>query len=156
MKSYRETGTIWPKPILARKHSVRTKRLVGTVRKKLSRNPRRSIRKMAKDIQTSPGTICRFFKRCLGQKLLKIGTRTTSAFDCGTIKSKAAGEVILIYWWYIDKILQEMQSAGDNTFIWTGKKIFTMETGSWQQFRTLSTHLPILLKTGTDFQSHHQ
>ena len=50
MKRLKETGSTATKPILGRKRSVRTKRLVDTIRKKVSRNPRRSMRQMAKAV----------------------------------------------------------------------------------------------------------
>ena len=75
LKRYQETGTTLTKPIRDRKRRARTTRLVDIVRKKVSRNYRRSIRKMAKDLQTSRGTIRTIVKEGLGLKLLKIQCR---------------------------------------------------------------------------------
>ena len=70
LKRYQETGTTSSKSIPGRKYSTRTKQLVDVVQKKVFRNPRRGIRKMAKDLQKSRGTIRRIVKENLSMKPL--------------------------------------------------------------------------------------
>jgi len=51
---YRETKSIEDRPRSGRPRTARTRKLLKNVREKIRRNPRRSMRKMAKDAQTSP------------------------------------------------------------------------------------------------------
>ena len=127
LKRYQETGTTSSKPI--RKRSARTKQLVDIVRKKVSRNPRRSIRKMAKDLQKSRGTIRRIVKEDLGMKPFKMLRR--HLISQGS-KAKRLERT--------KKMLQAMRSAGDKVFIWSDEKIFTVEPQvNTQNDRVLAT-----------------
>lgn len=72
IKGYKRSGSTSTKPSPGRKRSVGTKRSVDIVRKVVSWTPRRSIRKMAKDLQVSGTMISRIVKDCLCLMLYKM------------------------------------------------------------------------------------
>ena len=86
------------------------------IRKKVTRNFRRSIRKMTEDLQTSRGTIRRIVKEDLGMKPFKILRRHLTSQGS---KAKRLERT--------KKMLQAMRSAGDKVFIWSDETIFTVE-----------------------------
>lgn len=68
MKRYKETGKTTSKPIPGQKRSVQTKRVVGMVRKRIQRNPRRSMRATTKVVNISRTSLRRIVKQDLGLK----------------------------------------------------------------------------------------
>lgn len=116
MKGYKETGWTSTKPIPGKKGNVRTKRLVGISRKKVSRNPRRSMRKMAKDLQAWRRTICIIIKDGLCLKPYKMRRWHLSLVAS---KNKRLSRT--------KNLLQEMRSANEKVFIWSNENIFTVE-----------------------------
>ena len=106
IKRFEETGSTATKPIPGRKRGVRTKRLVDTIRKKLSRNPRRSIRQLAKDLQVSRRTVGRVVKKNLGLTSYKMQRRHLIS---SASKAKRLDRT--------KNILQETRSASDKVFI---------------------------------------
>ena len=122
LKRFKETASTATKSIPGRKRSVRTKRLVDTIRKKVSRNPRRSIRQMAKDLKVSRRTVGRVVKEGLGLTSYKMQRRHLIS---SASKAKRLDRT--------KKMLEEMRSAGDKVFIWSDEKIFTVEPQINQQ-----------------------
>ena len=116
LKLYRETGTSSTKPIPVPKRSVRTKGLIEKVKKRVNRNPTRSMRSMARGINISQTTIRRVVKEDLGLKALKMQHRhLTSAASKQRRLDRGK------------KMLEEMQGATDKVLVWSDEKIFTVE-----------------------------
>jgi inhibitor of nuclear factor kappa-B kinase subunit alpha len=129
MKRYSETGSIDSKPIPGRKRSVRTKRLVDVVRKRVSRNPRRSMRQMARSLDISETTMRRVVHEDLKCKALKLQRRHLIS---AASKAKRLDRC--------KKMADEIQGAGDKVFIWSDEKIFTVEAvANIQNDRFLAT-----------------
>lgn len=72
MKQYKETGKTTNKLIPGRKHSVQTKRVVEIVRKRVQRNPRRSVRAL----------------KNFTEKNCQTGSQTESTKNAATSKKK--------------------------------------------------------------------
>lgn len=90
--------------------------LVEIVRKKMSRNPQRSIRKMAKDLQES---------RCMIDTIVRDGL---SLKPCRMRRRYLIAEVSKKK--LLDRtktLLQAMRSPGAKVFIWLDEKICTAE-----------------------------
>ena len=76
MKRFQECGTTSSKPIPGRNRSVRTRRIIEVVKKRVRRNPRRSMRKTAKELNiSSETTLRRVVKDDLGLKAYKMVRR---------------------------------------------------------------------------------
>ena len=75
VKHFRKTGTCIPRIRKTPKKSVRRKRLIKCTRKKLRRNPARSIRKLTAEVHVSPSTMHRLLKKDLKVKAYKITKR---------------------------------------------------------------------------------
>ena len=117
MKWYKETGKTSSKPIPGRKRSVRTKRNIEVIKKRISRNPRRSMRKTAKDLQIAQTSLTRIVKRDLGLKAYKMQHRH--------LISSASKQKCLER---SKKMLDDIQSATGKVFIWSDEKIFTVQS----------------------------
>ena len=63
---YSETRDVQDRPRQGRPRSQRTHKLIKAVREKIRRNPRRSIRKLAKEHQTSVATMHTVCRKDLG------------------------------------------------------------------------------------------
>lgn len=70
IKRFKETGSSKIQPKQGRKRSIRTPKLVKTVRERIRRNPAQSMNKMAKVLQISRSTIRRVVKEDLHLKSL--------------------------------------------------------------------------------------
>lgn len=116
MKRYHETGTTVNKIIPGRNRSVRTKRLVELVKKRVQRNPRRSMRQSAKDLNISQASMNRIVKEDLGLKAYKVQRRHLISAP-SKLKRLDRGK----------KMLEEIHSAADNVFIWSDEKMFTVQ-----------------------------
>ena len=64
-KQFQDTGTFSSKPIPGRKRSIRTKNVISAVKKKMIRNPQRSVRKIAKEAGISRSSMQRIVKEDL-------------------------------------------------------------------------------------------
>ena len=116
MKRYHETGNTVNKIIPGRNRSVRTKRLVELVKKRVQRNPRRSMRQSAKDLNISQASMNRIVKEDLGLKAYKVQRRHLISAP-SKLKRLDRGK----------KMLEEIHSAADNVFIWSDEKMFTVQ-----------------------------
>ena len=94
------------KSIPGRTRHVRTKKLVDIVHKMVSRNPRRSMRKLARDFDFSPKMIKRIINDDLGIKSYMMQRRH--------LISAASKEKRLHR---AQKILEEIRSAGNKVFL---------------------------------------
>jgi len=72
---YKETMSIEDRPRSGRPRTTRTQKLLKNVREKIRRNPRRSMRKMAKEAQTSPRTMRRVVENDLKMSPYKLQKR---------------------------------------------------------------------------------
>lgn len=68
IKRYYETGTIKDRPRSGRPRSARTRELARNLRSRIQRNPQRSLRKLAAQMETSHMTVKRTLKYDLGMK----------------------------------------------------------------------------------------
>ena len=75
VKRFRQTGTYMPRIGKTPKKPVRTKRLIKKTREKLSRNPARSVTKLAAEAHISPFTLQKLLKKDLKVKAYKITKR---------------------------------------------------------------------------------
>ncbi|KAI6651224.1 Transposase [Oopsacas minuta] len=71
IKRYKDTGSLNDKPRSGRPRSVRTPALKNKVRCRISRNPRRSIRKMARELSVNHETMRKLVVEDLGLKSFK-------------------------------------------------------------------------------------
>ena len=62
MKRYNENGTTSDRPIPGRKRSVLTSSITEAVKKRIARNPRRSLRQMSKEMHISKTSLRRLVK----------------------------------------------------------------------------------------------
>ena len=116
MKRFTETGTTLSKLIPGRNRSVRTRRVIEIVKKRVRRNPRRSMRKTAKELKISETSLRRIVKEDLGLKAYKMQCRHLIS---ATSKQKRLDRG--------KKMLEEIQSATDKVFIWSDEKMFTVQ-----------------------------
>lgn len=68
---YRDTGSVAPRPKSGRKKTATSAEMVRKVKKRIERNPRRSGRKMARELKISQGSIRNILKNELKLKALK-------------------------------------------------------------------------------------
>ena len=115
MKRHHENGTTSERPIPGRKRSVLTSNITEVVKKRMARNPRRSLRKMAKEMHISQTSLRRLVKERLRMKAYKMSKRHMISESS---KKKRLDRAT--------KMLKEMKSAGQKAFIWSDEKIFTV------------------------------
>ena len=108
MKRYSESGTTSDRPITGRKRSVLIPSVVYAIQKRVARNPRRSMRKMAREMHISQTSLRRLVKDRLGMKAYKMSKRHTIS-ECS--KNKRLNKA--------KKMLEMMKSAGQKTCIWS-------------------------------------
>ena len=117
MKRFNETGSTSSKPIPGRKRSVRTKRITEIVKKRMKRNPRRSMKKIAKDLKIPETTMRRVVKEDLGLKASKMQRR--HLISAASKQKRLDRE---------KKMLEEIQNAADKVIIWSDEKMFTVQS----------------------------
>lgn len=64
-ESYKELGTLADRYKIGRPRSIRNRRIIDRIRKKILRNPRRSIKKMVRELEISDGFVVRVVKKDL-------------------------------------------------------------------------------------------
>lgn len=115
-KRYNESGTTSNKTIPGRPRNIRTKRLVKAIQKRVQRNPRRSMRKTARELGISKSSMHRVFKDDLGLTAYK--KQPKQLISAASKKKRLdRGKVML----------EEIQRATDTVFIWSDEKMFTVE-----------------------------
>ena len=115
-KQFQETGTTSGKPIPGRPRSIRTKSVVSAVKKKMERNPQRSVRKIAKEAKISRSSMQRIVKNDLQLTPYKKQSRQLIS-EPSKQKRLHRGKLML----------QEMERAAGKVFIWSDEKMFTVE-----------------------------
>lgn len=111
---------------------VRTKRVVEMVRKRVQRNPRRSMRARAKEVNISRTSLRRIVKQDLRLKALKMQHRHLIS-TASKKKRLDKGQMML----------QEIQSAANKVLVWYDEKIFTVQAVvNSQNDRVCVQHLP--------------
>ena len=71
LRRFRETGKLSDRKRTGRPRSVRTRQKIKVVKERVRRNPARSIRKMAKDLNISECTMRRILHEDLGLRAFK-------------------------------------------------------------------------------------
>ncbi|KAI6648699.1 MhmaT1 transposase [Oopsacas minuta] len=119
---YKETGDTVDKPRSGRPYSVTTSALKKVVRERIRRNPHRSMRKMALELNISRRAIQKVVKRDLGMRSFK---RKKVQFLSGSVKEKRVSR---------SKSLLALHAIGvlENT-IFSDEKIFTIEEATNSQ-----------------------
>uniref|UniRef100_A0A3P8TI71 Paired domain-containing protein n=1 Tax=Amphiprion percula TaxID=161767 RepID=A0A3P8TI71_AMPPE len=145
MKRYKETGNTTSKPIPGRKRSVRTKRNVERVKKRVQRNPRRSMRATAKEVNISRTSLRRIVKQDLGLKALKMQHRQLIS-AASKKKRLDRGKMML----------QEIQSATDKVMVWSDEKMFTVQAVVNSQNDRVYAHSAQHLPEGCRTHFHRQ
>ena len=116
IRKYRETGSTDDRPKSGRPRSVRTRQMLRNVRQQIRRNPARSARQMARQMNVSRSTMQRALTVDLGLKALrKSQVQMLSAAD----KAKR-----------VDKcraFLRRFTVADTNKIIFSDEKMFTVE-----------------------------
>ena len=115
VRDFKEKGKTTRKAS-SRKPSVRTAQMVKRVREKIRRNPRRSMRKMAREEEVSQTTMWRLCRKTLGLTPFKKQRRQVLS-DATKAKRLERGREIL-------KILKDGMTP---PILWTDEKLFTVE-----------------------------
>ena len=121
-KQFQETGTTSGKPIPGRPRSICTKSVVSAVKKKMKRNPQRSVRKVAKEANISRSSMQRIVKNDLQLCPYKKQSRQLISEPS---KQKRLHRGKLIF--------QEMERATGKVFIWSDEKMFMVEAETNEQ-----------------------
>ena len=122
MKRFKVTGGTADKAIPGRKKSVRVNKVIEAVRKRISRNPRRSMRQMARSMHISENSMRRIVKTDIGMKSYKMSRRhliSPASKQKRLVRSK--------------RMLKEMEDAGGKAIVWSDEKMFTVETAANKQ-----------------------
>lgn len=130
-KQFQDTGTSSSKPIPGRKRSIRTKSVVSAVKKKMIRNPQRSVRRIAKEAGISRSSMQRIVKEDLELRPYKKQSRQLIS-EPSKKKRLDRGNLIL----------QEMKRAAGKVLIWSDEKMFTVEAVTNKQNDRVYAHSP--------------
>lgn len=116
IKKFRETGTTDDRPRSGRPRSARTKHLLRIMQQRIRRNPARSGRNMARDMNVSRTSMQRALKIDLGLKALrKSNVQMLSASDKAKRVAKCRA------------FLRRFTVADSNRIIFSDEKMFTVE-----------------------------
>lgn len=113
IKRYKETSSLKDRKRSGRPRSIRTKNVIHRVRERIRRNPERSIRKLAADLQISNGSAHNILKMDLGLTAYK--KRKVHGIT-ETTKTKRMERVSSILAWH----------AGDE-FVFSDEKLFVLQ-----------------------------
>ena len=121
IQRFKDTGTVQDRPRTGRSRIIRTRNLKEKLRKRIARNPRRSIRKMAQDFQISDRSLRRVIHDDLGIKALrrkKVQMLTTAMQQKRVDRSRA---------------LLSRATPVLNNILFSDEKLFTIEQASNSQ-----------------------
>ena len=116
VKKYNETNSVKNRPKSGRPRSKRTPRRIRTIRQKIQRSKKRSIRKMAREADMSPTSMRRLVKEDLGMTSYKIKKRQ--------LLTEASIQKRLTRCTWLSKWLKMWSLF---SVIWTDEKLFTVE-----------------------------
>lgn len=116
LKRHRETGLTQDRPRSGRPATAVTPRNVKVVRMKINRNPQRSMRRMASELNISTGSVRNIVKTRLGLRPIKM--QPVHALSDKSKKNRFEKSRIL---------LQRFSSARHREILFTDEKLFTVE-----------------------------
>lgn len=116
VKRFNERGDLTDRPRSGRPRSQRTKQLIKCAREKIRRNPKRSIRLLAKTANVSPRTMRRVVKEDLKMSSFTLQKRQTLS---EAVKKKRLERS--------KALLRELKSGTAGEIVWSDEKIFTVE-----------------------------
>lgn len=128
---YQETSSIEDKPRSGRPRTSRTPKLIKNVREKIRRNPRRSMRKLAKEAQTSARTMRRVCENDLQMSPYKLQKR--QLLSAPTIEKRLTRSRLL---------LNRIRDGTLPNIIFSDEKLFSVQQShNHQNDRVLSRSL---------------
>lgn len=113
---YLETSSIKDRQRSGRPRTSRTPKLIKNVREKIRRNPRRSMRQMAREAQTSPRTMGRICRSDLQMSSYKLQKR--QLLSAPTIEKRHTRSRLL---------LNRIREGTLNNIIFTDEKLFSLQ-----------------------------
>ena len=121
VKRYQETGRVSDRPRSGRPRTKRTPNMIKSVREKIRRNPRRSMRKMALEANMGKTTMLKLVHNDLKMTPFKIQKRQLLS-EVTKQKRRERGRVLLKK---LTAGMQENLETGE--VVWTDEKLFTVE-----------------------------
>lgn len=115
MNRFRAIGTCSPRPKTGRPRTVSNPKVIKCVRERLRRNPRRSMRKMAKELNIAPTTLRYVAKNVLKLHAFKLKKRHFLDDDMKATRFVRTKQ-----------ILKQHDFSKFNNFVFTDEKIFTI------------------------------
>ena len=116
IRRYRDNGSVVDRPRLGRPCSARTKETLRKVKGRIARNPKRSQRKMAAELNVSKSTIQRILTKDLRLKpLKKVKVQILTAQQKLNRKSRCK------------RLLRRFANCDLENILFTDEKIFTIE-----------------------------
>ena len=117
IKRYKDTGSVLDRPRSGRSTSVSTPQLKKKIASRITRNRRRSIRKMARDFSVSHESVRKVVRNDLGLKSLK---RHTVHHLTPALRQKRFQRS--------KKLLARLAVGAENNVLFSDEKIFTVPT----------------------------
>lgn len=116
IKRWEKTKSVENRPKSGRPRTVRTKKLIESTRAKINRNPRQSIRKLAREADVNCKSMRLLVRKDL--KLKPYHLQKRQLLSAATKEKRLARSKVLRNW---------MKSCTETSVIWTDEKIFTIE-----------------------------
>ena len=116
LKQFNERDDLSDRPRSGRPHSQQSKPMIKRIQEKIKRNPKRSIRRLAKTSEMSPRTMRRLVQENL--KMFSFTLKKRQALSAAVKQKRLERSKIL---------LKKFKSGTAGEIIWSSKKIFTVE-----------------------------
>ena len=116
VKRFKERGDFADRPRSGKPRSKRSKAMIKTIRERIRRDPRRSMRKMAKDTDMSPRTMRRLIREDLKMSSFTIQKRQALS---DSVKQKRLDRSKVL--------LNEVKQGMAGEIVWSDEKIFSVQ-----------------------------